>query len=295
MPIDPKIQAGFVRAYRGNSAEQQEAALKAYGVPGIYFAKEGHQPENALGRLRRKGELLAIAGSLRVLSEARGDIAATVDAFHSDGYAILDIITQRRSDRDGVAMLHDAFIAFNAEDRVPDLEKAAEYGALGGKAKGVSARAGRMKIAEARPIWRNPLYATAEDALAQMWGWKKKTAYRDLGSRGTPGGRRPVDYVRQQKLKALRESDKGIIYFCRAASGGPVKIGYAGDAEKRLRALQTSHHSELTLLNAIEGSHADEQALHKRFAKYRLKGEWFKYTGPVKRYIEALPSLDGAN
>lgn len=292
MPIDPKIQAGFVRAYRGNSADQQDSALKAYGVPGIYYAKEKHEPENAFGRLRRRGELLAVAGGLRVLAEERGDIVATVDAFHSRGFAILDIITQRRSDRDGVSMLADAYKAFNAEDRVPDLEKAAEYGRMGGKAKGVSARAGRMKMAEAREIWRNPLYSTAEDALAHMPGWEKKTAHRELGKRGTPAGRRPADYIRQQRLKALRESDKGIIYFCRAEGGGPVKIGYAGDAEKRLRALQTSHHSELRLLNAIEGTLADEREVHRRFAKYRLKGEWFKYTGPVKRYIETLPSLD---
>jgi Meiotically up-regulated gene 113 len=292
MAIDAKTQAGFVRAYRGNPADAQEEALIAYGVPKLYRAKQGEVPEDALPALRRRGEMLAVAGGLRVLAESRDDVVQIVDEFHSNGYVILDILTERRSDRDGVAMLNDAWKAINRDVRAPDPSKSAEHGRAGGLAKGVNGRSRRMSQREALAIWRNPLYLTAGAAVALMPGWTQRMAYRILGPRETPGGRRPVDYVRQIRLKQLRESGEGIVYFCQAASGGPVKIGYASDAEQRLKTLQTSHATELQLLNAIEGSFEDEKALHKRFAAYRIKGEWFKYTGAVKRYIEGLKPLD---
>lgn len=33
----------------------------------------------------------------------------------------------------------------------------------------------------------------------------------------------------------------------------------------------------------------EEQDLRRRFANYRKKGEWFSYTGPVKKFIESIP------
>jgi hypothetical protein len=67
------------------------------------------------------------------------------------------------------------------------------------------------------------------------------------------------------------------VYFMQAGVSGPIKIGHTnGSLQKRMAALQTAHHDKLFLLACIDGSRADELALHKRFAKFRLHGEWFQ-------------------
>ena len=60
-------------------------------------------------------------------------------------------------------------------------------------------------------------------------------------------------------------------------NGIATKIGVATNVHKRIRELQTASHEELVLIGSIpNGSFKLEKALHKKFSKYRLKGEWFK-------------------
>lgn len=183
--------AGFVRSYRSNSAVQQEAALKAYGVKVIYNADKGETVKNARGRLRKKGELLAVYGGLRALAEKRDQVAAAVDYLRAEGFHVFDILTEECSSINGVAMMNKAWKTFNAEDRVPDLEKAKAFGALGGIAKGHNAKRGRMPKTKALKIWRDKTtYRTIAEALEHMPKWTKETANRHLGPRGDVPGRR---------------------------------------------------------------------------------------------------------
>lgn len=292
MAGDKNIQAGFVRPYRGRSGDEQEAVLEAEGVKPIYSTSRGETLDNALQRLRRRGELLATAGGLRVLADTRREIVIAEAKIRRNGWAVIDLDTGERSDRDGASMMDQAIKRVHGEARMPDLGKARERGRMGGKAKGQSALSRRMPKRAAQRFWSDPLL-TGDQALEQMTGWTKETAYRHLGPRETPAGRRSPGYFRRLRLKQLYASG-GVVYFCRSKDGGPVKIGYAANAESRLKELQTSHHSELELVNAIAGTHTDEHALHVRFAKYRLKGEWFRFIGPVKRYILSLKPLDEA-
>ncbi len=77
----------------------------------------------------------------------------------------------------------------------------------------------------------------------------------------------------------------GFIYFVQGECGGPIKIGYTNDIEKRLRALQTGYPDILKLLLAFPGNPQYEKLVHKQLDKYRLQGEWFKPSPEVMNRI----------
>lgn len=71
---------------------------------------------------------------------------------------------------------------------------------------------------------------------------------------------------------------------------GPVKIGYAGNLEDRLRALRrgetcplavhqrfssTRPPSDLALLHSLDGDRSLEREVHLRLREFRIEGEWF--------------------
>lgn len=68
-----------------------------------------------------------------------------------------------------------------------------------------------------------------------------------------------------------------MIYFIQDSSTLFIKIGRTdGDPENRLKALQTGNPSGLVLLLEIEDEPDLETYLHKVFASYRERGEWFR-------------------
>jgi len=81
---------------------------------------------------------------------------------------------------------------------------------------------------------------------------------------------------------------RAYVYFVADRTQGAVKIGYSASPQARLSNLQTSTPSKLELLVAIEGDLQTERQLHKRFANYRLTGEWFRLAGDLAAYIESI-------
>ncbi len=66
------------------------------------------------------------------------------------------------------------------------------------------------------------------------------------------------------------------VYFARAGSDGPIKIGITtGDPVARIAALQTGCPWPLVFIGSVSGSFQQEAWLHARFAAERMKGEWF--------------------
>ena len=65
------------------------------------------------------------------------------------------------------------------------------------------------------------------------------------------------------------------VYFIQAGDTGPVKIGLAGDPERRVRELQTGNHRDLVIRHIVPGDRHVERQLHHRFRAARIKGEWF--------------------
>jgi len=93
------------------------------------------------------------------------------------------------------------------------------------------------------------------------------------------------DLVRFTPGRQNRRSDEvglgdGYTYLIQAGDGGPIKIGSTRkNPLERLAALQTAHHEQLHILGIIGGTDA-ERNLHKRFADWRLHGEWFSAEAP---------------
>lgn len=70
---------------------------------------------------------------------------------------------------------------------------------------------------------------------------------------------------------------------------GPyVKIGISLNVAERISSLQTGAPEKITLYAVLDGWAADEVALHRRFAAYRLNGEWFRLEGEVASWVESL-------
>jgi hypothetical protein len=80
------------------------------------------------------------------------------------------------------------------------------------------------------------------------------------------------------------EKTDGWIYFIRA--GDFVKIGFAREVTNRLPRLQTGSPVKLELLMAIQGKASLEKDFHRKFAKLRAHGEWFKLEGALSAYLD---------
>ncbi len=74
------------------------------------------------------------------------------------------------------------------------------------------------------------------------------------------------------------------IYFL--ASGELIKIGVSCDPESRVEGLASESPVPVELLAMIPGTRRLERVIHKRLARDRDHGEWFKATEDVKRIMQ---------
>lgn len=81
---------------------------------------------------------------------------------------------------------------------------------------------------------------------------------------------------------------KGWVYLVEAGRGGPVKVGWARDPERRLKTLQTGHPEQLSLLAVIPGTRHLEAEIHRKLGRNANRGgEWFA-RGPVLRLLNPI-------
>ena len=81
-------------------------------------------------------------------------------------------------------------------------------------------------------------------------------------------------------------SREGTVYIVGFA--GYVKIGFTSDRlEYRLSGIQTGCPEKIEVVREIPGNCAMEAALHRRFAKLRTYGEWFRREGDLAAWIES--------
>jgi len=71
-----------------------------------------------------------------------------------------------------------------------------------------------------------------------------------------------------------------------------IKIGRSTDPAKRLSQMQVGHHANLLMLHAhaCENNTWFEQALHTRFKKRHIRGEWYNVS--TDEFIEACDVLE---
>jgi hypothetical protein len=85
---------------------------------------------------------------------------------------------------------------------------------------------------------------------------------------------------------------KGYIYF--ATDGEFVKIGWTGiwPPTARVAKQQTGNGRPLWSLGCIPGTQRAERGYHKRFARHRVRGEWFRLTPDLESFIRATHMMD---
>lgn len=76
------------------------------------------------------------------------------------------------------------------------------------------------------------------------------------------------------------------IYFIQVGDDGPIKIGFSFRADFRYDYLQTASPFPLALLGTMEGGLPEERALHQKFSKYRIRGEWFESDTVIIDFIK---------
>lgn len=74
------------------------------------------------------------------------------------------------------------------------------------------------------------------------------------------------------------------IYFISDGSG-LVKIGYSRNVDKRMQVLATGSPRPLQVLLTIPGTRSDEGAFHEMFKSEHMRGEWFRLSGRIERFI----------
>lgn len=68
------------------------------------------------------------------------------------------------------------------------------------------------------------------------------------------------------------------LYVMQIHGMAPVKVGVSKNPEERRKSIQTGAPTPVRLLWEASGGYPLERALHRRFAEYRTKGEWFDLT-----------------
>lgn len=82
------------------------------------------------------------------------------------------------------------------------------------------------------------------------------------------------------------DARRGYIYF--ATAGDHVKIGFARDIDNRITSLRTGNHQDISLEESFASYFEAEKMIHRRFAKNRVRGEWFNRTSEIEELWDAI-------
>lgn len=75
------------------------------------------------------------------------------------------------------------------------------------------------------------------------------------------------------------------LYFMRTAENH-VKIGRAGNVDKRISQIQIGCPHEIVEVLSLEGRGHEEKQWHETFAAQRLRGEWFRWTPELEKAVK---------
>jgi hypothetical protein len=88
----------------------------------------------------------------------------------------------------------------------------------------------------------------------------------------------------EERIERLEQSP-GCVYIIKCKNY--IKIGFSTEFDKRLDSFKTDNPFPVSAIHVIDNVtvHVERQ-LHERFKRLRHQGEWFRYTGSLKRWIE---------
>ena len=107
-----------------------------------------------------------------------------------------------------------------------------------------------------------------------------------------------IDQFRIVESSAYNASKREcVVYFVAAKSRSSgrldaLKIGCqltGRDVRRRIDGLRTGCPDELILLGTIEGANLQtERAIHARFERLCIRGEWFQLKGELREFVDAI-------
>lgn len=77
-----------------------------------------------------------------------------------------------------------------------------------------------------------------------------------------------------------------MIYFARAGSDGPVKIGWSKNVTSRIAFIQPTMPIAINILRVIDAEPWVERWFHQRFSHLRLMGEWFTFDAAMLMLVQ---------
>jgi transcriptional regulator with XRE-family HTH domain len=83
-----------------------------------------------------------------------------------------------------------------------------------------------------------------------------------------------------------------VVYFFRLGKGGPVKIGFSGNLQRRVRAIAEGMPDHLVVEATVPGGRALERRLHLALHASRRRNEWFNPTPEVEAVV-SMAKLKG--
>lgn len=175
---------------------------------------------------------------------------------------------------------------------------AAALGALVACAKGLG-----FSDAEMRGALASARRADLRRSLLGLVAALDECPEEDVEYECAPSGHAATDSFLQHGLRIVADAGKsrlrnkagrivtrGTVYCVQANEGGPIKIGFSTDVDRRLFALNGSSPQPLRLLAHACSFDFVEKALHKRLAAHRLRCEWFADVPEVRAVADRLPA-----
>lgn len=78
-----------------------------------------------------------------------------------------------------------------------------------------------------------------------------------------------------------------MVYFIGMGGTDFVKIGFTGDIDSRLSKMRSDNPCDLRVLACYEGDRLLERSYHRKFVRSRVRGDWFRFSEEIKKFLEA--------
>lgn len=273
---------GFVRAHARHSLKAQRAAMTNAGVEKVY-----EEDIELLIRQRRDGHgdvvaitdahLLADPKAKRKKGGLRAEFYRVLDALHLKGVTVWELSTNyRSSDTRERELMNRKAVETMARTRI--------YDKIG--------RPPKVWSVEQRAIIKKHWFSTAHMTNAAAISAIRKAGVQCSASQAAKLFGKSNRMPGNPKLRKWQEERKrrvrdAVVYFVQRGHG-PIKIGMAIDVRNRLLTLQNGTPEPLRLLGTVPGGQKMELEMHRRFAAYRIGGEWFRCKGELAEFVKTL-------
>lgn len=282
----------------------QKALMESNGIAVIYDegAKlyKGTDVRDAWVRSLRKEDIAVVtwlgllADPVGNITVRRRDLKEVIDAIEAKGAIIWELATDRRSSdkKQRDEMIANAWEGLakqrfdkgtTKQGRPPqftsDEDRTIIWDEWHSDEHKTNAEAARAASVRLKRLVRPHLMWTIVKAMRVAKGLPADFK----GGSGRRAGRR------EPPLGRAWSKHKSQVYFLRQIGTDRIKIGYSCNMNGRISALNTSMPEKLELLATVSGARDAEARLHKRFARYRIKGEWYRLEGKLAEYVAKLP------